>query len=165
MPRRSPKTMRSPSPSMPRTASQLRWAARATAAFILPWLVGLGEPVGKLPSGMRRRGSTRTPALRRAMKSSGPARAVVGVEDDGQAVKLAGLDAGGGQGEVDVLLGQVEQRERAAGGGGELLGAVIDLADFGEAPHRAAVVTDGLDGGHRELDADVFLGVVRGGDA
>ena len=42
---------------------------------------------------------------------------------------------------------------------------MIEAADFGEASIRAAVLADGADEGHGELDADVLGGVVGGGDA
>ena len=47
---------------------------------------------------------------------------------------------------------------------GALLAAVVQLADPGQAAVGAAVQPDGLHGRHGELDADVLLRIVRGGD-
>ena len=88
MPRPSPKTIRSPSPSTPITAVQFCSRARATARSILSRLVGLGEPVGKWPSGIEAQRLDRYAGQLQGGQQFRPGRAVEGVEHDAQAARV-----------------------------------------------------------------------------
>ena len=77
----------------------------------MPWLVGLGEPVGEFAVGREAMGKNAHASPIERLVDFRASRAVERIEHDGQAGEVAGLDPGGMEREINIFASEIQHSE------------------------------------------------------